>query len=326
MKIIITGATGSLGAFLTRYFSQQGHEIIATGTVQNPPKVLLKFAEYMQVDIRKPFQLPKADLCIHATAKSDDIGAKKDFLLANVTGTENVVKASAACQRFIHISSSSVYLPSNKLLKEEMAGKQNNNLLSFYGESKLMAEEVINKSKLHSTYFILRPRMLYGVGDKMIIPRSLHLVKNNKLNCPGKMEINISMTHYTNFGHAIDCCINSDKKGINIYNVSDEIAYVLKDIMRKIIIMVYGRSLPVKNIPIILLKLLAQLQLGGMSKLLIRTLTQDMVLDISKIKRELNYQPITDFDSSQQEISEWIKRIGGPEVIKAGEKRLAWEL
>lgn len=325
MKIIITGATGSLGAFLTRYLFNKGHEIIASGPHANPPKNLLLFAKYIQADITKPFKFPKADLCIHTAALSDDKGAKKDFYLANVTGTENVLNATSECKQFIHISSSSVYIPSNDPITEEMAGNQNNKLLSLYGESKLCAEKIIIKSRIHSSYFILRPRALYGAGDKMILPRMLRLVKNNKIYCPGKMKTSISMTHYTNLGHAIECCLESKKEAIHIYNVSDENSYILIDIMRKITRAIYGETLPEKIIPIVMLKLMSVLHLGGMSKLLIRSLTRDMVLDISKIKQELKYQAKTNFDLSLYEISDWVKKIGGTSIIKAGEKRLAWE-
>ena len=68
MKIIITGATGSLGAALTIYFSEQGHEIIATGKSDCPPEKLLAVAKYLQNDITKPFTLPDADICIHTAA------------------------------------------------------------------------------------------------------------------------------------------------------------------------------------------------------------------------------------------------------------------
>jgi len=325
MKIIITGATGSLGAVLTRYFSKQGHEIIATGQMETPPQNLRQFAKYLRTDIRKPYSLPDADICIHTAALSDDKASIENLLIANVDGIKNTITATKNCNKFIHISSSSVYLPYNEPLTEIMAGKQDNKQLSPYGYSKLMAEKALIENSKHQSCFILRPRAHYGAGDKVILPRLLKLVKNNMIYRPGKMEINVSLTHYNNVIHAIECCLNSQKSGLFTYNIADDQTYLFIDIIRKLTESLYGKSLPEKQIPVLLLKFMATFKINGMTKLLVRSFTKDMVLDISKIKKELNYQPNTNFYSSLSEIEAWVKKIGGIEVIKNGARHLAWE-
>ncbi len=325
MKIIITGATGSLGAVLTRYFSRKGHEVVATGKMEIPPDNLPSFASYLKADITKPYELPDADVCIHTAALSDDKGSRKDLYEANVNGTKNTLYAARNCKIFIHISSSGVYLPSDELLTEEMAGKQNNKQLSPYGYSKLLTEEMLLNTSKHQSCFVLRPRAHYGPGDKVILPRMLKLVKNNEIHRPGSMEVNISMTHYNNVIHAVECCLQSDKRGINIYNVSDGQSYVFIDIIRKLTRALYGLELPEKQTPIALLKALAVFKLGGITPLLVRSFTRDMVLDISKIRNDLHYRPVTDFDASLNELTHWVNKIGGVGVIKTGDNKLAWE-
>lgn len=325
MRIIITGATGSLGAYLTRYFSLKGNDVIATGRDKNPPVALLKYATYFQADITKTFQFPEADICIHTAALSDDKASPGDLYEPNVIGTKQVTEASKFCKKFIHISSSSVYLPHDKPINEEMAGKQNNKLLSSYGKSKLLSEEMLIKTTTHESCYILRPRAFYGAGDRVILPRLLKLVKNNVFSRPGKMEIAVSLTHYENIAIAIQLCIDSEKKGLHIYNVADDQPYVLVDIIRKIIKEIYGEQLPEKEIKIAFLKLLAYFKIGGITPLLVRSFTNDMVLDISKIKKELNYSSKINFDSQIKEMGDWVKSIGGVEVIKTGDKKLAWE-
>lgn len=325
MKIIITGATGSLGAYLTRYFSFKGNDVIAYGRDKNPPEALLKYASYFRADITKPFQFPEAGICIHTAALSDDKAKPSELFEPNVLGTKHVTEASKLCKKFIHISSSSVYLPADKPIQEELAGKQNNKLLSSYGKSKLLSEEMLIKTSTHDACFILRPRAFYGAGDRVILPRLLKLVKNNKFSRPGKMEIAVSLTHYENMAIAIQLCIDSEKKGIHIYNVADDQQYILVDIIRKIIKELYGKELPEKEINISFLKLLACFKIGGITPLLVRTFTNDMVLDISKIKRELNYSSKINFDSQLKEMGDWVRSIGGVEIIKTGDKKLAWE-
>jgi nucleoside-diphosphate-sugar epimerase len=323
MKIIVTGATGSLGAILTRYFSSQGHEVIAIGRMKNPPDKLLSYAKYYRTDITHPYSLPDADICIHTAALSDDKGSKSEFY--NVNGTRNTLTAASSCRKFIHISSSSVYLPSDNPLPETIAGKQNNKQLSNYGFSKLLTEEMLIETSRFESCYILRPRAHYGCGDKVILPRLLKLVKNKEIHRPGSMKVDISLTHYDNMIHAVECCLQSGKNGINIYNVSDERSYVFIEIIRKLTRALYGQELPEKQMPIALLKAMAIFKLGGITPLLVRSFTRNMVLDISKIKEELNYKPVTDFYASLNDLTQWVNKIGGVDVIKTGDKKLAWE-
>ena len=325
MKIIVTGATGAFGAALTKYLASKGYTVIATGRMSKPPAELLRLATYVPADITKPFTLPEADVCIHAAALSDDKASAKDLYTPNVIGTKNVVDAASGCKKFIFISSSSVYLPQPEPILEEIAGKQNNNQLSPYGKSKLLSEEALKETYSGEHCFILRPRAFYGPGDTQIIPRMLKLVKNGTLNKPGSLQIELSMTHYENMGKAVECCLASDKKGVNTYNVADEEVYQLITVMRKLTEALYGAPLKEKQIPIGLLKALAFFKIGGFTPLLVRALSQNMVLDISKIKQELGYSSQITLDESLAEIKKWVDQIGGPEILKTGDRKLIWQ-
>ncbi len=324
MKIIITGATGSLGAFLTRYYAQKGHEVIACGRDQSPHQNLLKYASYLNIDITKPHTLPEADVCIHTAARSDDKASPKELYAPNVLGTKHTSEASTACKTFIQISSSSVYLPDKGLITEAMAGNQNNKLLSPYGASKLQAEQILLETDRHPACFILRPRAFYGAGDKVILPRILKLVNDNVFKRPGKMQVSVSMTHYENMAHAIDLCMATGKNGSHIYNVADDNAYIFVDIIRKIIGALYDQPVKEKEIGIWVLKLAALFKLGGITPLLVRSFTKDLVLDTSKIKQELGYTAVTDFDTKLPELAAWVKGLGGPDALKTEKREFAW--
>jgi nucleoside-diphosphate-sugar epimerase len=326
MKIIITGATGSLGAYLTRWFSEKGHEVIAVGRIKNPPARLVACSTYFQADITSPFILPEADVCIHTAAIADDKAKATDLYLTNVTGTENVALAAKHCKTFVHISSSSVYMNSDKLLKEEMAGEKPGEKLSAYGKSKLLAEESLINFYKNDSCFILRPRGIYGAGDKVLLPRMLKLVKKNKMIRAGSMNVHLSMTHFSNFAIAIERCVHSQKNGIHIYNVADDGTYVLYDVVKKLLSELYSCELPEKKLPLWVLKCMSALKIGEATPLFINTVSKSLSLDISKIKHELNYTPLMKFEDSLKEIGEWVKSVGGIEVIKSAHPGLAWEI
>ena len=325
MKIIITGATGAFGGAMVRYFFSKGHEIIAVGRTANPPKELLQMATYLQHDICKSYELPEADLCIHGAALSDDKATEKELFTPNIIGTKNTVLAAQKCKKFIFISSSSVYLPDPSPITEDMAGNQNNKLLSPYGKSKLDSEEMFKKTFSGEAGFILRPRAFYGAGDTQIMPRMMRLVKNEVFNKPGSLEIELSMTHYFNIATAIECCMASDLKGIQTYNVADQETYTMIDTLRALFKVIYKKELSEKKINIFLLKVLAFFRIAGFTPLLVRALTQNMVLDISKIEKELGYKSTFTFEESLGEIGSWVDQIGGAEVLKTGDKTLIWK-
>jgi len=184
---------------------------------------------------------------------------------------------------------------------------------------------LLEAAEKFESVFILRPRGFYGAYDKMILPRLLNLVKNDKLQKPGSLDVSISMTHYDNFNEAIDLCLQSEKKGAQIYNVADDEIYNFAEIVRKLTTALYGKQLPEKEIPIALMKFLAIFKIGGITKLLVRAFTQDMALDISKIKEELGYNGKITLDDKLPEIANWVKEIGGIEVLKSASRDLPWK-
>lgn len=324
MKIIITGATGSFGGAMTRYFSMAGHEIIAVGRREKPPSELLQYATYYKADISEPYNLPEADVIIHGAALSDDKAKMSALYSPNVKGVLNTIKAANKCGKFIYISSSSVYLPESTLITEEIAGRQHNKILSDYGKSKLLGEGIIQNSFKGESCFILRARAFYGPGDTQILPRMLKLVKKGVFNKPGRMTNKLSMTHYLNMAHGIECCINSDLKGIRTYNIADDQTYIMIEVLRDLFSIAFKKSLPEKEIRIGLLKFLAFFRIGGMTPLLVRALTRNMVLDISKIKKELGYVPQVNLQNSLNDLGQWIDRVGGVGVLKEPEYGLSW--
>jgi nucleoside-diphosphate-sugar epimerase len=324
MKIIITGATGSLGAYLVRYFHRAGHEVIASGRMSKPPKALHDYANYFQAEISQPFEFPAADVIIHSAALASDVATAPELYTANVVGTMNVCDASKHIPKFIHVSSSSVYPILNKPLTEDLSSLGNEKNLSPYGLSKLLAEGVIDEHCTASQRFILRPRGIYGPGDKVLFPRVLQMMKNGRMIAPGKMDVQTSMTHFDNFAHAVECCIASSKQGVHTYNVCDASTMKLFDSLKMIQDVIHKQNVPVKHIPISVIRLLAAFGAKGMTPLFVRTISSDVVLDISKIKSEIGYTPGVTFSDSLNEISEWVEKIGGSDILRQGKPELAW--
>jgi nucleoside-diphosphate-sugar epimerase len=311
-KIIITGVNGSLGKQLVLHFSKS-NSVIGIARQAEPAKEITEHCSYIHADINDLKYLPNADILIHAAGFSDDKGSRDKFYRDNVLGTENIARLSKNVKNFIFISSSSVYLPSPERIPESEAERNGLSGLSEYGKSKWLAEKRLREISQHKSCFILRPRALYGVGDTKIIPRMLRLVHNGTLTIPGTMKLRVSLTHFENMMHSIECCLNSEFTGIHTYNIADDETYILINCLRLILENSTEKIPKEKHIPVWILRLLGTFHLAGMSPLLVRTLTRDMELDLTKIKNELNYSPVWNLEKKIHEIGAWIKQMGGVE-------------
>jgi nucleoside-diphosphate-sugar epimerase len=317
MKIAITGANGFVGAALCRYFFSRGHEILAIGNRETPNHNLLKIAKYLQEDITEVINLIDADVCIHAAALASDTDTYKNLILSNVEGTLNVVEAARNCRFFIHISSSSVYQYKDLPVTEGEANIECD--LSDYGETKLLAEDIVEMDiPEYQKRLILRPRAVYGIGDRTLLPRLLSLVKGRFLLCPFSKDTQSSLTHVDNIGYAIELYLaKTEHKPLQIFNITDEKPYFLKDLalecassLKKIRLV--PLPLPGPLLRVFLLMNSRSGKLKNISKPLLRSMGHSCVLDISLIKRELKYQPTKNFQNSCTEIANWVDSFGTP--------------
>jgi len=315
MKIAITGANGFVGAALCRYFYKRGHQIQAIGKREKPNQNLLQIATYIQADITGVIDVIDADVCIHAAALASDTDTYKNLILSNVEGTLNVVEAAKKCRFFVHISSSSVYHFKDHSVREEEATIQSD--LSDYGETKLLAEDIVEIDiPAHQKRLILRPRAIYGLGDRILLPRLLSLIKGRFLLCPFKKNMQSSLTHVDNIGYAIELYLaQKDQAQLQVFNITDEKPYTLRDLSLKCSSAVENRKLIPLSLPSSLMKVLLFLnanpkQGSNTSKPVLRSIKNSSILDISRIKKELKYNPPRNFQNSFAEIAEWVHSFG----------------
>lgn len=317
MKIAITGANGFVGAALCRYFHSKGHEIIAIGNRENPNQNLLKIARYIHEDITGVINAIDADVCIHAAALASDTDTYKNLILSNVEGTLNVVEAARNCKFFIHISSSSVYQFKDQPVTEDDASIESE--LSDYGETKLLAEDIIDLDiPDHQKRLILRPRAIYGIGDRILLPKLLSLVRGKFLLCPFKKNTQSSLTHIDNIGYAIELYLaQKDQKQLQIFNITDEKPYLLRDLALECASSVSKIELVALPLPGYLMRILLLINsktgiMKNISKPVLRSMAHNSVLDISRIKQELKYSPSKNFQNSCSEITKWVDSFGTP--------------
>lgn len=315
MKICVTGITGFVGGAVANFFAEQGHSVTGIGRKAQLPPHINPACHYIKADITKPLKPFEAEVIIHAAALASDLASYDLLYATNVVGTANVLKASKSASYFIYISSSSVYDFSLPIAEEGDAGK-NFKSLSFYGQTKFLAEKLVLENSSRQNKYILRPRAIYGVYDNVLLPRLLKLVKKNILLLPSHVTHCISLTHIDNLIDAISACVGKPTSSPVILNIADNKIYNLHHILTTLLPAVTRQKLKVLKIPTAIWELIIGLnELARFNESLTRfgsySLTKDAILNIDKASSMLGYSPPKNFDNSFFVIAEWINKTGG---------------
>jgi nucleoside-diphosphate-sugar epimerase len=299
VNILITGATGFIGGDIAMHLARNADfKIVATGRSATERFQAPENVEFIRADLLRNVPEGKFDTCIHCAGLADDRAGEEEFLLQNVEVTRLLIKSLRGCNNFIFISSSSVYNFSDGNVKSEIDTAVNPGL-SFYGKSKLLAEEIVKLSGINSVY-ILRPRAVYGTNDRLLMPRILRLLKGRFFVIPGDLNVKASLTHIDNLTEAVEQAVSAAKPGLHIYNIADRRSYVLRDIFRQIGYKKISRPVRFLEIPVAVINmvLFAQKSFGFKSQInrqAIDYLTYDSVIDPGSSVSELGIECKFDF-------------------------------
>lgn len=172
MKILITGANGLLGQKLCKLILQKGEDqLIATarGEVRIPFSgkdfVYLPLDVTQREEVLATIEQHKPDAIIHTAAMTnvDQCEAEKEACLQlNVEAVRYLTEACELHRVFLlHLSTDFIFDGEAGPYDEEALAKP----LSFYGQSKLDAEHILQQSKAH--WAIARTVLVYGIAHDM---------------------------------------------------------------------------------------------------------------------------------------------------------------
>jgi dTDP-4-dehydrorhamnose reductase len=224
MKILVTGCNGLLGQKLVELLSSKSdHHLIATAKSKLIQR--LQRGEFHSLDITNSIEVEnvifktKPDVVINTAAMTqvDQCETEREKCwLANVDSVRYLIEA---CQKnkvhLIHLSTDFIFDGSHGPLDEN----EKPNPLSYYGESKLAGEMVVQKSLIDWT--IIRTVLVYGVTKDMSRSNIVLWVKKSLEE--GK-NINVVNDQWRTPTLAEDlamgCFLAATKKAKGIFNVS----------------------------------------------------------------------------------------------------------
>ena len=203
-SVFITGASGFIGGKITERLLGEGRRVRVLS--RRPLPQLEKLgAEVIPGDLDNIEALRRgctgSDTVFHAAGRVGVWGSRREFFHVNVTGTQNVIAAGreAGVSRLVYTSSPSVVYTGGHL-----AGINESAPLCFrapcgYPTSKAAAERaVLAAHGPRLATIALRPHLVWGPGDKNVVPRVLALARSGRLKIIGPGGNKVDVTHITN--------------------------------------------------------------------------------------------------------------------------------
>lgn len=184
MKILITGAGGFIGSHLVRSLAEK-HTVYAVVKkkrkfVGNPQ------VNFIEVDLsHKDFvkELPSGiNTIIHLAQSSryrEFPEGAEDMVAININSTGLLLDWArrSGIKHFVFSSTANVYAQSSEKFTEKSKTAPN----SFYGASKLAAEQLVTQYAQFFAIDILRLFTVYGPGQKgMLIPQIIELIRSKR--------------------------------------------------------------------------------------------------------------------------------------------------
>ncbi len=200
-RILVTGATGFLGAHLARAFARDGRTVrVLVRRDADADALRTHGYEVVRGDLLDRAALDSAvadvDTVVHAAAiVSADPQRESEIHAANATGTRNLVDAAAGRVRsFVFQSSIAVYGGDDFRDVDEDASRVGANP---YGASKIEAEDACLDAAKRGAFgcVVLRPCQIYGPGDRTFAPKIRALVSNPDHRIYGDPETLIALVH-----------------------------------------------------------------------------------------------------------------------------------
>lgn len=192
MKALVTGANGFLGSNLVTHLLDRGYEVRTMTRRQNDMLMGLN-VECFYGDIRSYDNVVEAckdqEIVFHCAAITGVWGPWRLYHGTNTIGTRNVVEACRECRvpKLVYTSSPSVTFDGDHQANINESVGYPRKWLCHYPHSKALAEQYVlnaNEDKELMTCS-LRPHLIWGPGDRHLIPRLLKRAKSKRLRRVG---------------------------------------------------------------------------------------------------------------------------------------------
>ena len=322
LKVLVTGGAGFLGRYIIKKLLTEKCEVVAivrrsTDTsALDAQKVKLIYGDIRDKDVLKQ-AVQGIDVVVHAAATM--WGSWNDFYAINVESTKNLLELTRnkKLKRFVHISSVSVYDHSDAedghIFTEDSPYQEKDHI--FYSKSKMEAEQVVleYKEKYKMPTVILRPGALYGIGGPLY-PAQLGLpLGGHKYGLIGNGRAKMPLCHVQSVAEAIWLAIEKQQAVGNAYNLVEDESLSRIAFLQKVKQAAFP-DFKIIKIPYVILLTMSfgfRILFGMLGKKAplrpqyLKTASSEMNYPADKIKKELGWKPVADFNKTIDDLLIW---------------------
>jgi len=316
MKILITGARGFVGSYLTKYLMKlDGRQVVGASRdlefIQFMKDSVTEIASYDEIFEGK-FSM---ESYVHLAGKVIDVretGSYKEYQEINFEQTKKLF------DRFIEDDEADkfIFLSTIHVLTEKPEVVLDENFIpepfTAYGRSKFDAENYIkNNCPPDKKYYILRPSMIHGPGNKGNLNLLFKLVKYGVPYPVGYVDNKRSFVSIENLCFIINEIISNEIES-GLYHIADDDPTYTHELIH-LIAEKLGKKAKILNINSKILNILAKM--GNILPFIplndhrLNKLTNDFIVSNDKIKMAIGKPlPVKSIDGIKKTIDSFTKK------------------
>ena len=206
MKVLVTGASGLLGAGVAQTLASRGDQV----TVLQRRPAGLGLREVL-ADVADPAAIRDAvagqEAVVHLAANVNVVGPWREYRLANIDGTRHVVQAcrDAGVTRLVYVSSPSVAHSGRSLVGVAAEPADPVSTSGPYARSKAVAEQIALAADRGALAVVaVRPHLVWGPGDTQLVGRIVARARAGRLPIIGSGAALVDSTYVDN---AVDALV-----------------------------------------------------------------------------------------------------------------------
>ncbi len=319
MKIFVTGGSGFIGGALIKKLSAV-HQFFALSRSPRSDHLLRQYgATPIRGDLAQ-FEtdcLNECDAVVHSAAHIGPGGDRAFYRAVNVTGTENVLNRAkeAGIKRFIHIGTEAGCFYGQHMRDIDETYPLAVHSPYHYPATKAEAEVVVlraNEPAIGFETVSLRPRLVWGEGDRTLLPNMVKAARFHALAWIDGGRCLTSTTHVDNVVHGIELALQGKGRGGEAYFITDDEVRSFREVITALLATqeLQPGNLSIPSAPIRATVYLLQKSWEGLhipyhlpiNRFAVALMSRDCTIRIDKARRELEYEPIVNFDLGLQQL------------------------